>query len=53
MFLGVSAFAQQGGLFLNGEKAPLDRAFAEGDLVDGRVAILRSGKKNHFLLRAR
>lgn len=43
--------AQQGGLSLNGEKAPLDRIFAESDLIDGRVAILRSGKKNHFLLK--
>ncbi|MBR4613471.1 MAG: tyrosine--tRNA ligase, partial [Kiritimatiellae bacterium] len=44
--------AQQGGLSLNGEKAPLDRVFGEGDLVEGRVAVLRAGKKNQFLLRA-
>ncbi len=43
--------AQQGGLVLNGEKAPLERTFAENDLIDGRIAILRSGKKNFFLLR--
>lgn len=43
--------AQQGGLSLNGEKADDKRAFAEKDLVEGRVAVLRSGKKNHFLLK--
>ena len=45
--------AQQGGLSLNGAKADAARAFAEADLVEGRVAVLRSGKKNHFLLRVR
>ena len=45
--------AQQGGLSFNGEKAAPDRVFAEGDLVDGRVAVFRAGKKNHFLLRAK
>jgi tyrosyl-tRNA synthetase len=43
--------AQQGGLSINGAKAGPDRIFAETDLVDGRVAVLRSGKKNHFLLK--
>ena len=41
---------QQGGLSLNGEKVAADRNFAEGDLVDGKVALLRAGKKNYFLL---
>ena len=45
--------AQQGGLFLNSEKAPLDRTVAESDLVEGRLAILRSGKKNYFVLRTK
>lgn len=45
--------AQQGGLSLNGAKADAARAFTEGDLVEGRVAVLRSGKKNFFLLRVR
>lgn len=45
--------AQQGGLSLNGEKAGVERVFAESDLVDGRVAVLRSGKKNHFLLKVK
>lgn len=45
--------AQQGGLSLNGAKADAVRVFAEGDLVEGRVAVLRSGKKNFFLLRVR
>lgn len=43
--------AVQGGLALNGSKVDDKRAFSEGDLVEGRVAVLRSGKKNHFLLR--
>ena len=43
--------AQQGGLSLNGAKIDANRAFADADFVDGRVAVLRSGKKNHFLLR--
>ena len=44
---------QQGGLSLNGEKTGVDRVMAEGDLVDGRLAVLRSGKKNFFLLRVK
>ena len=43
--------AQQGGLSLNGAKADDKRVFADEDLVDGRVAVLRSGKKNYFLLK--
>ena len=45
--------AQQGGLSLNGAKIDANRAFADSDFVDGRVAVLRSGKKNHFLLKVR
>jgi tyrosyl-tRNA synthetase len=43
--------AQQGGLSLNGAKVDDKRIFEDGDLVGGRVAVLRSGKKNHFLLK--
>ena len=43
--------AQQGGLSLNGTKVDDKRVFEDGDLVGGRVAVLRSGKKNHFLLK--
>jgi tyrosyl-tRNA synthetase len=43
--------AQQGGLSLNSEKIGLDRIFEEKDFIDGRVAVLRSGKKNYFLLK--
>ena len=43
--------AQQGGLSLNGAKADDRRQFADADFIDGRVAVLRSGKKNHFLLK--
>ncbi len=45
--------AQQGGLSLNNAKAGPDRVVEASDLVDGRVAVLRSGKKNYFLLRVR
>ncbi len=45
--------ALQGGLSLNGAKAAPERVFAEADLVDGRLAVLRSGKKNFFLLRVK
>ena len=44
--------AQQGGLSINGGKADDKRVFAAEDLVDGRVAVLRSGKKNYFLVKA-
>ena len=43
--------AAQGGLSLNGAKIDERRAFAAADFVDGRVAVLRSGRKNHFLLK--
>ena len=43
--------AQQGGLSLNGAKADDKRVFAEDDLVEERVAVLRSGKKNYFLVK--
>ena len=43
--------AQQGGLSLNGVKIDDKRVFEDDDLVGGRVAVLRSGKKNHFLLK--
>ena len=43
--------AQQGGLSLNGSKVDDKRTLTEDDLVGGRVVVLRSGKKNHFLLK--
>ncbi len=43
---------QQGGLSLNSLKvAGLERVFEESDLIEGRLAVLRSGKKNFFLLK--
>ena len=42
--------AAQGGLSLNGEKVDEKRLFASGDVKDG-VAVLRSGKRNYFVLR--
>ena len=43
--------AQQGGLSLNGAKVDDKRLFAADDLVDGRIAVLKQGKKNNFLLK--
>ena len=43
--------AAQGGLSLNGAKVDDKRTFGDGDLIDGRVAILRQGRKNNFLLK--
>ena len=36
---------------LNGAKVDDRRVFAAEDLIDGRVALLRQGKKNNFLLK--
>ena len=44
--------AAQGGLALNGEKVDEKRVFAASDLVEGRVAVLRQGRKNNFLLKS-
>ena len=44
--------ALQGGLSLNGSKIDDKRVFEEDDLVEGRVAVLKQGKKQNFLLRA-
>jgi len=41
----------QGGLSLNDAKVDCERLFNEDDLVDGRIAVLKQGKKNNFLLR--
>ena len=43
--------AQQGGLSLNGAKIDDKRVFAADDLVDGRIVLLKQGKKNNFLLK--
>ena len=43
--------AAQGGLSLNGAKVDDKRVFGEDDLVEGRIAVLRQGKKNNFVLR--
>ena len=44
--------AAQGGLYVNGEKADDKRVFAESDLIDGRIAVLRQGRKANFLIKA-
>ena len=41
--------AQQGGLSLNDAKVDEKRVFEAGDIVEDKVAVLRSGKRNHFL----
>ena len=43
--------AAQGGLALNGAKVDEKRIFGEDDLIDGRVVLLKQGKKNNFLLK--
>ena len=43
--------AAQGGLSLNGAKVDEKRIFGEDDLIDGRVVLLKQGKKNNFLLK--
>ena len=45
--------AQQGGLSLNGAKVNDKRIFAADDLVEGRLAVLKQGKKGNFLLKAK
>ena len=45
--------AQQGGLSLNGAKVDDKRIFATDDLVEGRLAVLKQGKKGNFLLKAK
>ncbi|MBQ7188626.1 MAG: tyrosine--tRNA ligase [Kiritimatiellae bacterium] len=43
---------QQGGLSINNNKVTdKARAFSADDFIGGRVAVLRSGKKNYFLLK--
>ncbi len=43
---------QQGGLSINNVRVSgLERVFETGDLIEGRLAVLRSGKKNFFLLK--
>jgi len=45
---------QQGGVSLNNRRVEgLDAALRAEDLIEGRLAVLRSGKKNYFLLRIR
>ena len=43
---------QQGGLSINNLKAgDIDRVISDDDLIDGRLVVLRSGKKKYFLLK--
>jgi len=43
--------AQQGGLSLNDVKVDGQRVFQESDITPDGVAVLRSGKKNYFVLK--
>lgn len=45
--------AAQGGLSLNDAKVTDKTVFEEKNLVEGRLAVLRQGKKNHFLLKVK
>jgi len=43
---------QQGGLNINNVRVTdLARVFGANDLIEGRLAVLRSGKKSFFLLK--
>ncbi len=43
---------QQGGIYLNNQRLTEgSRTFGQGDLIDGRLSVLRSGKRNFFLLK--
>ena len=43
---------QQGGLYLNNERvSDPNRCCGPGDLADGRLAVLRSGRKSYRLVR--
>ena len=43
---------QQGGLYLNNQRvADINAIVAAGDLIEGRVAVLRAGKKNFCLVK--
>ena len=44
--------AAQGGLSLNVAKVDDKRVFAAEDFIEGKVAVLKQGKKNNFLLKA-
>ena len=43
--------ARQGGLSLNDARVDDARVFADSDITADGVAVLRSGKKNYFVLR--
>ena len=43
--------AKQGGLSLNGRKVTDATLVGEGDLIDGRLMVFKSGKKNNFLVK--
>ena len=43
--------ADGGGLYLNGERAGAADVFTPDRAIEGRVAVLRAGKKNHLVLK--
>ncbi len=47
----VRRLAQQGALSLNNTKIDAVRVLEKSDLIGGRIAVLRSGKKNYYLLK--
>ena len=45
---------QQGGLYLNNQRvADVGRAVGDGDLIEGRLLVLRAGRKNYHLVKIR
>ena len=43
---------QQGGLYLNNQRvADVGRVVGDGDLIEGRLAVLRAGRKNFHLVK--
>ncbi|MDD4101248.1 MAG: tyrosine--tRNA ligase [Kiritimatiellae bacterium] len=43
---------QQGGVYINNERvADAARSFGQTDLIEGRLAVIRSGKRNFFILK--
>jgi len=43
--------AEQGGLYLNDVSVPADRVLTSDDLVEGRWAMVRKGKKHRYVVR--
>ena len=48
----VRRTVEQGGMYLNGERVEnADRAVVLGDLVEGRLLVIRRGRKSYSLVK--